>query len=187
MIVVVATLTGSSPLTRGKLLEVLLHGALNGLIPAHAGKTGLKPPKTSRDTAHPRSRGENYVVFTPGVGQSGSSPLTRGKPTLTLRSVMSVRLIPAHAGKTSIAALSFLTRAAHPRSRGENAKLHSPNTRALGSSPLTRGKHPGQSPTSPGYGLIPAHAGKTRRVHEGRPQPWAHPRSRGENRLPFPP
>ena len=39
MIVVVATLTGSSPLTRGKLLEVLLHGALNGLVPAHAGKT----------------------------------------------------------------------------------------------------------------------------------------------------
>ena len=34
-----ARLMGSSPLTRGKLLEVLLHGALNGLIPAHAGKT----------------------------------------------------------------------------------------------------------------------------------------------------
>ena len=181
MIVVVATLTGSSPLTRGKLLEVLLHGALNGLIPAHAGKTGLKPPKTSRDTAHPRSRGENPVHGSASRYVVGSSPLTRGKHGHIGSGPHDGRLIPAHAGKTSIAALSFLTRAAHPRSRGENAKLHSPNTRALGSSPLTRGKHPGQSPTSPGYGLIPAHAGKTPRPVTHQPRLRAHPRSRGEN------
>ena len=30
---------GSSPLTRGKPLQVLDHGVESGLIPAHAGKT----------------------------------------------------------------------------------------------------------------------------------------------------
>ena len=50
-----------------------------------------------------------------------------------------------------------------------------------GSSPLTRGKHPGRSRCRSRDRLIPAHAGKTRgtaRRHRG---PEAHPRSRGEN------
>ena len=179
----IATHRGSSPLTRGKLLEVLLHGALNGLIPAHAGKTGLKPPKTSRDTAHPRSRGENYVVFTPGVGQSGSSPLTRGKPTLTLRSVMSVRLIPAHAGKTRSCTRRTRGRWAHPRSRGENTPASHPPAQVTGSSPLTRGKQVTVPAMTSMAGLIPAHAGKTTRSPAPSISPSAHPRSRGENRL----
>ena len=182
-----ARLMGSSPLTRGKRISLFNDLSQIRLIPAHAGKTDLDATFGHECPAHPRSRGENPVHGSASRYVVGSSPLTRGKHGHIGSGPHDGRLIPAHAGKTSIAALSFLTRAAHPRSRGENAKLHSPNTRALGSSPLTRGKHPGQSPTSPGYGLIPAHAGKTRRVHEGRPQPWAHPRSRGENRLPFPP
>ena len=135
-----ARLMGSSPLTRGKRISLFNDLSQIRLIPAHAGKTGLKPPKTSRDTAHPRSRGENYVVFTPGVGQSGSSPLTRGKPTLTLRSVMSVRLIPAHAGKTLSMDQRPGTWWAHPRSRGENPVHGSASRYVVGSSPLTRGK-----------------------------------------------
>ena len=138
-----ARLMGSSPLTRGKRISLFNDLSQIRLIPAHAGKTGLKPPKTSRDTAHPRSRGENYVVFTPGVGQSGSSPLTRGKPTLTLRSVMSVRLIPAHAGKTNPLTQAQKRQGAHPRSRGENSGPPSPASPATGSSPLTRGKRRG--------------------------------------------
>ena len=182
-----ARLMGSSPLTRGKRASNRRKRREIRLIPAHAGKTTWCSRLALGSRAHPRSRGENRLDVGQRPVDAGSSPLTRGKPCPWISVQVRGGLIPAHAGKTSIAALSFLTRAAHPRSRGENAKLHSPNTRALGSSPLTRGKHPGQSPTSPGYGLIPAHAGKTRRVHEGRPQPWAHPRSRGENRLPFPP
>ena len=53
---------------------------------------------------------------------------------------------------------------------------------APGSSPLTRGKH-----LKPGMPLrysrlIPAHAGKTRRLPSTSSVPSAHPRSRGENR-----
>ena len=176
-----ARLMGSSPLTRGKRISLFNDLSQIRLIPAHAGKTGLKPPKTSRDTAHPRSRGENYVVFTPGVGQSGSSPLTRGKPTLTLRSVMSVRLIPAHAGKTPGLPRRPHPRQAHPRSRGENvgAPLHEAGQ--TGSSPLTRGKHVAAAARPTRARLIPAHAGKTPRRTCPSRRREAHPRSRGEN------
>ena len=50
---------GSSPLTRGKLLERFWNAMLRGLIPAHAGKTLVRTHVTMRESAHPRSRGEN--------------------------------------------------------------------------------------------------------------------------------
>ena len=53
---------GSSPLTRGKRMEVEGKGHCLGLIPAHAGKT--TPLMTDLQT------------------RRGSSPLTRGKPQL---------------------------------------------------------------------------------------------------------
>ena len=90
---------GSSPLTRGKPDGLDGASAIRGLIPAHAGKTkptpesksrpGLipahagktpsRPSRTSPTRAHPRSRGENWVVGADDRGQHGSSPLTRGK------------------------------------------------------------------------------------------------------------
>ena len=51
--------SGSSPLTRGKLLVALAAGDAGGLIPAHAGKT--------------------IKTAAAAVAEWGSSPLTRGK------------------------------------------------------------------------------------------------------------
>ena len=112
--------------------------------------------------AHPRSRGENVVSATLPVGSPGSSPLTRGKRTIERWMRERTRLIPAHAGKTGLAAAVDRLRPAHPRSRGENHPERSQGAPRRGSSPLTRGKRPG-----------------TRSV--ARPTS-AHPRSRGENR-----
>ena len=50
-----------------------------------------------------------------------------------------------------------------------------------GSSPLTRGKLFGHFHDQEPAGLIPAHAGKTRRRAGAAPGERAHPRSRGEN------
>ena len=73
---------------------------------------------------------------------------------------------------------------AHPRSRGENPKRRAIRTTLHGSSPLTRGKPGGRERTRSPCGLIPAHAGKTRKVPLGASGQAAHPRSRGENHLP---
>ena len=70
--------------------------------------------------AHPRSRGENFVADYAAFKAWGSSPLTRGKPLSCNRESVSVRLIPAHAGKTSPHASISRAMRAHPRSRGEN-------------------------------------------------------------------
>ena len=133
-------LVGSSPLTRGKHDEVAVRGARRGLIPAHAGKTCKAGPPTGCSGAHPRSRGENFASTVPMVLAGGSSPLTRGKPIFIACNFHECGLIPAHAGKTHLDALTASVLGAHPRSRGENGCLLLAHDGLVGSSPLTRGK-----------------------------------------------
>ena len=170
-----------SPLTRVKHSLTAPNAPPGGLIPAHAGKTHLRPPKPDRRRAHPRSRGENAQCVDDVGVFTGSSPFTRGKPFCGLSVRACARLIPAHAGKTARSLGVLGRRGAHPRSRGENKPSFSAMLSAVGSSPLTRGKRLRPVPRTPLPGLIPAHAGKTQPY---RPCPCpsrAHPRSRGEN------
>ena len=74
---------GSSPLTRGKRGRWIVETQTGGLIPAHAGKTGVQKIYKQMATAHPRSRGENASSYESGALGFGSSPLTRGKHFLT--------------------------------------------------------------------------------------------------------
>ena len=73
---------GSSPLTRGKPAARKARPSTPGLIPAHAGKTAALLDSSSRERAHPRSRGENRAPGGPLATGPGSSPLTRGKQAL---------------------------------------------------------------------------------------------------------
>ena len=132
---------GSSPLTRGKR-PVWPEGQPGvGLIPAHAGKTGVIDMVAQDNAAHPRSRGENHCHDCIAQAAAGSSPLTRGK------------LDPSRVGVT--------IDAAHPRSRGENFGPSPKALRLPGSSPLTRGKRVRPRWRRHPRRLIPAHAGKT--------------------------
>ena len=111
------------------------------LIPAHAGKTTSRGDPRAGGAAHPRSRGENCLGISPIVIVCGSSPLTRGKQEQLRVILQAIRLIPAHAGKTSRSTASTRWTAAHPRSRGENRASAFAAASCAGSSPLTRGKH----------------------------------------------
>ena len=173
---------GSSPLTRGKHRRRCPDAAARRLIPAHAGKTGAGRWTAYHCRAHPRSRGENLIGAVRTFVVTGSSPLTRGKPYRRWGRTWRRRLIPAHAGKTWRPPDAGAPSTAHPRSRGENRVAVYEVTQTGGSSPLTRGK-PGLNPVDqPGRRLIPAHAGKTLIGQTAFQSPWAHPRSRGENR-----
>ena len=155
---------GSSPLTRGKHRHFEIERRDLGLIPAHAGKTQAAHPRSPLTSAHPRSRGENSrpgkLI---GLGR-GSSPLTRGKRRGNRSRDVTLRLIPAHAGKTQFA---------RPHLRD-----------ADGSSPLTRGKPLSVIRIAALPRLIPAHAGKTMCRRASSVVTSAHPRSRGENMTP---
>ena len=113
---------------------------------------------------------------------AGSSPLTRGKRAPPRIHDGRQRLIPTHAGKTGADGCDELSYGAHPHSRGENEETLRPRTFAGGSSPLTRGKRGLLAGRGAVGGLIPTHAGKTRRVPDPHGLGGAHPHSRGENR-----
>ena len=173
---------GSSPLTRGKRELAPVYDAARRLIPAHAGKTRSADVAERTGPAHPRSRGENNARGDKIAGAFGSSPLTRGKREVIELEIWPVgsspltrgkhqhvwrlhradRLIPAHAGKTSLASTAAQNSAAHPRSRGENSATPTVKGEFKGSSPLTRGKRGRLEVRDDPEGLIPAHAGKTR-------------------------
>ena len=133
-------------------------------------------------TAHPRSRGENFTRPRPASVVCGSSPLTRGKRRRPHPHPERRRLIPAHAGKTSLRTVLHGVEEAHPRSRGENHMSPRSSELTEGSSPLTRGKHDLTITLEMRPRLIPAHAGKTSYSRPASRRSPAHPRSRGENR-----
>ena len=153
--------TGSSPLTRGKPRAARPRAHWRGLIPAHAGKTRMRPRSRAVRRAHPRSRGENSSLVATPTSAAGSSPLTRGKLQATGRAQTGGGLIPAHAGKTERSRPPRRRCRAHPRSRGENPTLRRSAASWSGSSPLTRGKLQATFKRVTGERLIPAHAGKT--------------------------
>ena len=176
-------MSGSSPLTRGKLPRELVDVLSEGLIPAHAGKTLFPPFRSATRAAHPRSRGENVQVTGAALDPKGSSPLTRGKQAVDWRGGSARGLIPAHAGKTRAPERQGPAGPAHPRSRGENRLSIGAGDRRAGSSPLTRGKLRLVVGRRVVAGLIPAHAGKTTARRRTTASVPAHPRSRGENEM----
>ena len=134
--------------------------------------------------AHPRSRGENRIACQSCQSGVGSSPLTREKPRSAHCIPRAWRLIPAHAGKTREGRTATASGSAHPRSRGENRQSSGIPPAGRGSSPLTRGKPSWRWAIPDVYGLIPAHAGKTKSDADPGRVERAHPRSRGENMYP---
>ena len=172
---------GSSPLTRGKRRPGGAPLRPCRLIPAHAGKTRCWSACHFPFGAHPRSRGENLDMAWSKSAADGSSPLTRGKQASWPARASHWRLIPAHAGKTTLNGAFCYAPQAHPRSRGENGVSPPVRSSPIGSSPLTRGKPQQAALAVHALRLIPAHAGKTGMAGTRRWRTTAHPRSRGEN------
>ena len=91
----------------------------------------------------------------------GSSPRVRGKHGDTVAVFVDPGLIPACAGKTTMAILSRATSWAHPRVCGENTPLMLNPAEIQGSSPRVRGKPLELKRRGVLLRLIPACAGKT--------------------------
>ena len=172
---------GSSPRMRGKLTLAVMGGSFSGLIPAHAGKTCLGEAVPGCRRAHPRACGENLFDAASTCWKRGSSPRMRGKHRCIGNSAGKNRLIPAHAGKTTITADSASATGAHPRACGENNLNGRRIIGAKGSSPRMRGKPDMYTIGRAVERLIPAHAGKTTYSVSPASSTSAHPRACGEN------
>ena len=173
---------GSSPLSRGiPTGEVnILEG--RGIIPALAGNTFSDHTGYNGGEDHPRSRGEYSLSIRPAPCEYGSSPLSRGIPSLNARRAHRFRIIPALAGNTRALRPGRRSRTDHPRSRGEYpTRSHGPGTRT-GSSPLSRGILDALGHLLDCGGIIPALAGNTVEGDAVADGGLDHPRSRGEYR-----
>ena len=91
---------GSSPRARGTRLIPGERQRVWRFIPAGAGNTTCKPSATTRETVHPRGRGEHSFSYLKRAPRRGSSPRARGTLGHQLHDRRSFRFIPAGAGNT---------------------------------------------------------------------------------------
>ena len=152
---------GSSPHTRGALLEVDERQVGLRIIPAYAGSTSSAASWIFRCSDHPRIRGEHTLRRRPARYRRGSSPHTRGAPSFAFGSAVRRGIIPAYAGSTTSSPPRGAGRGDHPRIRGEHKIRSEYSIIVSGSSPHTRGALQLVYFRVVRAGIIPAYAGST--------------------------
>ena len=161
--------SGSSPHTRGALVQADHDLIAERIIPAYAGSTKTLDYGICHIGDHPRIRGEHKDAYRAIARAAGSSPHTRGALTKTFS--------PPRAARD------------HPRIRGEHLLTVSCRSPREGSSPHTRGAPPQLVDEPPRTRIIPAYAGSTlgnpcntkdrRRDYTSFPLPVTHPSGGG--------
>ena len=153
---------GSSPPTRGPLVQSLICIGKRGIIPAYAGTTSPYSPPPRYPGDHPRLRGDHVAMFDEKPRAAGSSPPTRGPPAEELARADYGGIIPAYAGTTLRSNRRHAPAGDHPRLRGDHLyRTETPHWRP-GSSPPTRGPRRPPAHAVGSQGIIPAYAGTTR-------------------------
>ena len=172
---------GSSPRMRGTLHRADSRPRDQGIIPAHAGNTEVRNFFKYLYRDHPRACGEHLKALASTFTSKGSSPRMRGTPSPQSRGMSSTGIIPAHAGNTLSAIKRHEFNRDHPRACGEHrATPKEPHTR-VGSSPRMRGTLTVIRCYRPFRGIIPAHAGNTKRARYNLGMMEDHPRACGEH------
>ncbi len=114
------TSCGLSPLARGTLLSRRRNPAPARFIPAGAGNTSQHTRTEYPVAVYPRWRGEHCSGAGVSVSRHGLSPLARGTRGFCRCASPLHRFIPAGAGNTCFAAVSWITPPVYPRWRGEH-------------------------------------------------------------------
>ena len=114
----------------------------------------------------------------------GSSPRMRGAPYRLAGDVPELGIIPADAGSTVACPIEQIPHADHPRGCGEHGPQGPAGLGLTGSSPRMRGAHSIALGLLDWYGIIPADAGSTSRMHMLPMVRQDHPRGCGEHQLP---
>ncbi len=175
--------SGSSPLTRGTLLQPChgdkpqsVHPRLRGelvqliqLIPAHIGSSpltrGTRILSRSRRMCQrfiPAYAGNSYYERFNGRSQDGSSPLTRGTPLLRCSASAKNRFIPAYAGNSKELGADTAFHLVHPRLRGELGSSCASREFHSAVHPRLRGELQGTKDASGmSWRFIPAYAGNS--------------------------
>ena len=166
---------------RGKLGEQTLPQRLVRIIPAHAGQTQNRYRLAWRVPDHPRACGANWRRRSRTPRPLGSSPRMRGKLLQNSAPCKQRRIIPAHAGQTTVHSVLTNCQPDHPRACGANAMDKAKAASMTGSSPRMRGKPKPGELIAVEKRIIPAHAGQTEWSWPIRIPAPDHPRACGAN------
>ena len=172
---------GSSPHARGALCKGEHTHAVDRIIPACAGSTGLSSNARPRPRDHPRMRGEHAGDEVLTHKGRGSSPHAWGARAGFVVGAAYAGIIPACAGSTLWRGTWVRRGMDHPRMRGEHRHTPAAASPRAGSSPHARRALGRPEAVYRVRGIIPACAGSTppaRPIHCSR---WDHPRMRGEH------
>ena len=91
------------------------------ITPAHAGKRHPCKPIGADKKDHPRACGEKLMGWNNLENGEGSPPRMRGKAALAPTVAFSVRITPAHAGKSNRCSKKEKDEEDHPRACGEKS------------------------------------------------------------------
>ena len=105
--------------------------------------------------------GANIAMIPPCSNWCGSSPRVRGEPEQADMAAITLRIIPACAGRTSPAPARTSSRSDHPRVCGANFCTNWVPASMAGSSPRVRGELLPEFLDAVGDRIIPACAGRT--------------------------
>ena len=147
-----------------------------GILPAHAGSTGVNTAGAGFSGDHPRVCGEHVDGFLRRLALLESSPRMRRAPGSCHERTAPTGIIPAYAGSTPASTETRKTCRDHPRVCGEHWAGHKAVNRSVESSPRMRGAPPLVSCEDEARGIIPAYAGNTPATRSG-----SAPRRRGSS------
>ena len=151
---------GSPPHMRGKDFDAPLRPKGQGITPAHAGKRFRHCRQQALCGDHPRTCGEKSAFSVRKATILGSPPHMRGKEHWYYSKYTSVRITPAHAGKSSPRGNTPRRLKDHPRTCGEKRAPAKKTRLYPGSPPHMRGKVYLQKYCQTTTRITPAHAGK---------------------------
>ena len=172
---------GSSPRGRGTPPPRKPGRLGHRFIPARAGNTPCRAPRSSPIAVHPRAGGEHPAGATVTAGTTGSSPRGRGTRPELQGARHHHRFIPARAGNTSGPGGGRRREPVHPRAGGEHVSMHHCMSWMGGSSPRGRGTPVRLRRLRGAHRFIPARAGNTQYTLNGSTSPTVHPRAGGEH------
>ena len=111
----------------------------------------------------------------------------RGSQLAHLHELLTIGIIPAHAGLTQCSIQRRPSGRDHPRACGAHFSLLQVTVILQGSSPRMRGSHGDERFKDSSYGIIPAHAGLTLKYYWNASAFWDHPRACGAHQKAFRP
>ena len=149
--------------------------------PAYAGKTEVQLQSRFSFQDHPRIRGKDRIYLSVSLRVVGSPSHTRERLHSIFKTVDSIRITPAYAGKTFFSAVKLEFNQDHPRIRGKDTKLNKFLPAASGSPPHTRERLHSDTYNTRYSRITPAYAGKTRFILLIHAFSQDHPRIRGKD------